>query len=254
VAGYDVREPSVVATSVGARGEVVLRRRETVRRERGRTDTEGQAVDELIVNGAFAMDSTETSSERELASLAYCRGSAGGRMLVGGLGLGYTAQRALELDVGHLDVVEIEEALVRWAEEGRTGLLGLLAREPRLTLLTGDVAQVLTDADDGRWDAIALDVDNGPDFLIHAANASLYTPEFLRLAYQRLAPGGRLAIWCQGPSPGLLAFLTAIAVSAQEHLYRVQRGERRFSYAIYTLDRPAEAPTRPGQATDGEPE
>jgi spermidine synthase len=195
------------------------------------------AVHELIVNGTFAMDSSETSSERQLARLAYDLGPDGGRMLVGGLGLGYTAYEASALSVGQVVVVELEAGLVRWAVEGLTPIFANLARDPRVHLVTGDVAEVLAEAAPGSFDAIALDIDNGPDFLIHHENASVYTPAFLRLAYERLAPGGRLAIWCQGPAPELLTALRSLGARPQQHLYNVQRGRRRFSYAIYTLDR-----------------
>lgn len=222
----------MLARSASARGETVLRRR-------GAGDS---AVDELIVNGAFAMDSAETSSEQQLARLAAELSPTGGRMLIGGLGLGYTANEALGLELRSIEVVELEPALVDWARAGVTSILGRLATEPWVRLVVGDVAEVLARADPCRWDAIALDVDNGPDFLIHADNASLYQPELLRLAYERLAPGGRLAIWCQGPSPELMRRLREIGDSAREHLYQVQRGQRTFSYAICTLDRPLKRP------------
>jgi spermidine synthase len=88
------------------------------------------------------------------------------------------------------------------------------------------------------WDAIVLDVDNGPDFLIHQQNATLYSPEFLGSAYQRLRLGGRLAIWCQSESPELLARLSRLAPTAAQRPAPVQRGSRRFDHVIYTLDRP----------------
>lgn len=219
-----------LARAETSRGEVVLRRR----------GAGADAVEELVVNGAFAMDSSERSSERTLARLAYAGSRTGGRMLVGGLGLGYTAEEALTLAVGELVVVELEEALVRWAHDGITPVLGAVAADPRVRLLVGDVAQVLTSPGDPdqRWDAIALDVDNGPDFLIHAENAPLYAPGLLGVAYRRLNPGGRLAIWCQGPSPTLLDALRTTGGRAEAHVFPVARGERRFSYVIYTLDRP----------------
>ncbi|HYP45216.1 MAG TPA: hypothetical protein VEQ66_08485 [Propionibacteriaceae bacterium] len=222
---------STLGRAVGARGEVVLRRR------LNQTGT----VDELIVNGAFAMDSTETTSERELARLALHRGRPDARLLVGGLGLGYTAYEALRLPVGHIDVVELEPALVEWAHAGLTPTLGLLAQDPRVTLVVGDIATVLLNesiaGSHSGWDAIVLDVDNGPDFLVHTENASLYGHRLLATAYGRLAAGGRLAIWCQGPSPALTSALQAVAPTVQEKLVPVTRGTRRLCYAIYTLDR-----------------
>jgi spermidine synthase len=228
-------EPLILAHSSSERGEILLRRRAV----------DGGQVDELIVNGAFAMDSAETSSERRLARLAVPPEAAGGRMLLGGLGLGYTAVAALDLPLNSIEVVEVEPALVVWAQQGVTPNLHRLAREPRITLTVGDVAEVLLRSAPGWWDAVALDVDNGPDFLIHADNASLYTPEFLRLAFTRLAPGGRLAIWCQGAAPALMHTLLSIAPTAREHWFAVTRGERKLAYVICTLDRPLSG-TGPG--------
>lgn len=217
-----------LARSSTPRGEVALRRR--------------GSVEELVVNGTFAMDSTETSSERELGRLA--RGA--GRVLVGGLGLGYTIAAVLdEADRGAyavaVDVVELEADLVTWAHEGRTPTLARAATDPRVRLWTGDVATVLAGRREdlpGPWDAILLDVDNGPDFLIHAENDALYAEPGLRDAYARLAPGGLLAIWCQAPSPPLLAALALIDASAQETRHDVQREGRTFTYAVETVRRP----------------
>lgn len=212
---------------LGPRGEVVLQRRGTA----------AGAVEELIVNGVFAMDSVDTSTERRLAELA--TRSARGRILVGGLGLGYTAAAVLATDAGWVDVIEIEACLVAWARAGLTPTLAAVAADPRAHLHVADVAMVLTGQDPpGPWDAIVLDVDNGPDFLIHAANDALYTPASLQAAYARLAPGGTLAIWCQGPSAALRTSLNAISTRAQESHFPVHRADRDFGYVIYTLTRP----------------
>jgi hypothetical protein len=89
----------------------------------------------------------------------------------------------------------------------------------------------------GPWDGIVLDVDNGPDFLIHGANHVLYTESGLQAAYGQLASGGTLAIWCQGRWVPLLDELRRLAPSARERLFEVTRGERRFAYAIYSVSR-----------------
>jgi spermidine synthase len=221
-----VEELTTLARADGPYGEVVLRRRDT-----GET-----FIDELIVNGAFAMDSAETSTERALGGWAFP--FAGADVLLGGLGLGYTADELLGQGVSQLDIVELEPALVEWARSGLTEVLGRVARDPRARLRVGDVAGVLTTRDDGGpWDAILLDVDNGPEFLIHPHNAGLYSTEGLRTAHAKLRPGGLLAIWCSGPSPALLDALRTVDPRPTEHRYRVRRGEREWSYAIYTVRR-----------------
>ena len=201
-----------------------------------RRGTGDDAVDELIVNGAFAMDSVETGSEQALAALAW----PGATVLVGGLGLGYTVTALLDGQVGSVDVVEIEDALVDWAYDGVTPQLGLVTRDPRVRLWVADVRTVLTEPSaraepTGPWDVILLDVDNGPDFLIHADNAALYGAQALRSAYRRLTPGGVMAIWCQGAHAGLWAEMQELSPTAREERHVVQRGRHRIAYVIYTV-------------------
>lgn len=196
----------------------------------------GRLVHELIVNGTFAMDSREVASE---VALADCVADAR-RVLVGGLGLGFTAARLLEHGVRHLDVVELEPALVRWAQEGKTPVLGRVAGDPRTHLHVGDVADVLGGGSGpaGEWDAILLDVDNGPDFLIHDTNGALYDAPRLAAALGRLAAGGTLAVWCQGRSPALAATLARLAPGAREVIVPVEREGHRIEYAIHLATRP----------------
>ena len=148
-----------IARHTSPRGEVVLRRRLGA----------GTPVEELIINGTFAMDSSEGSSERLLGELALPNGRAR-RVLVAGLGLGYTVAAISAEDVDVIDVVEIEQCLIDWAHQGLTATLAAVCSDPRVRLHGADVRRVLaglTGGPDGPWDAIVLDVDNGPDFLIH---------------------------------------------------------------------------------------
>ena len=212
----------------GPRGEVVLRRRHGG----------GVAVEELIVNGVFAMDSADTETERQLAEVALA-GHGSPRVLVGGLGLGYTADQLLAAGIDHLDVVEIEECLVDWAYAGLTATLARVANDPRVSLHAADVTAVLAGlrGPRGPWDAIVLDVDNGPDFLIHDTNSTLYTEPSLTAAYQQLTPGGTLAIWCQGPAPDLLATLRRLSPTVRPRSFHRSREGRPLSYVIYTAAR-----------------
>jgi spermidine synthase len=218
-----------IAHCDGPRGEVVLRRRVT----------DGRSIEELIINGTFAMDSSETSTERLLAELAVPHGNAE-RVLIGGLGLGYTLTAVAAKAVEVIDVVEIEQCLIDWAFQGTTSTLAAAAGDPRVRMHAGDVRLVLEgtpEAPVGPWDAIVIDVDNGPDFLIHGGNHTLYTATCLRAAYGQLTAGGTLAIWCQHPAPALLAVLQGITPSVHEHVIETPRGERTFPYTIYTISR-----------------
>jgi spermidine synthase len=196
-------------------------------------------IDELIINGAFAMDSASTVSEFVLAESL---GQNPGRVLVGGLGLGYTSERLLANGAAHLDIVEISPALIDWARAGLVEPAATVARDARVTLHRGDVADLLNHQPAipglfGPWDAICLDIDNGPDFLIHPGNARLYNRAGMRSALSHLTPGGRLTLWAQGPSKDFWFDLVSLDPHATERLVAVDRGNRRIDYAIYTLTR-----------------
>lgn len=112
-----------------------------------------------------------------------------------------------------------------------------MVEDPRATIRTVDVAVALAERQHEPWDAIVLDVDNGPDFLIHDTNATLYSEAGLALAYGRLVRGGLLAVWCQGPTPSLWAALETLSTEVAVHTHLVQRGDRRWSSVIYTARR-----------------
>jgi len=219
--------PITLARADTPHGEVALRRR--------------GGVLELIVNGVFAMDSAETSSEIALADAA-----PAGRVLVGGLGLGYTAARLLDRGARHLDVVELAGPLLDWARAGLAEPLARVAADPRVSLHHGDIADWIAGRP-GPWDAVLLDVDNGPSFLIHDHNARVYDAALLSAFVDRLAPGGVLLIWCEARSPELLTTLDAVLAArpdadrtprASEIIVAVEREGRRFDYALYRAERP----------------
>jgi spermidine synthase len=226
-----VEPATIIGRAESVRGEVVLRRRQTPTGE----------IDELIINGAFAMDSAETASERALGRLA----SGARQVLLGGLGLGYTAAEVLSHPVEQLDIVELEGCLVEWARDGRTDVLHGVVADPRVRLHVGDIAGVLSGPwlisglgePMGPWDAILLDVDNGPDFLIHPQNAALYAQPLLSAAYQQLPAGGLLAVWCQGEAPLLESTLRELGGAVDVSRIEVQRDQRQLRYLIYTLRR-----------------
>lgn len=205
-------------------GEVVLRVRHTAR----------GAVHELIANGAFLMDSAETRSERALGALV----DAGHRsVLVGGMGMGFTLRAVLDrvhADT-RVDVVEIDPVIARWACTHLAHLNEHAVEDPRVRVVIADVAAHLG-ASAGRYDAILLDVDNGPDFLAQEENAALYDEAGLERALDALAPDGLLAIWSSHEAPVMEARLRARA-SVEVVRIEVTRDRRTFAYPIYLARR-----------------
>ena len=199
-----------------------------------------RTTEELIINGRLAMDSSNTNSE---IALAEALGPNPGHVLLGGLGLGITAQRLLSLGATQIDIVELSGPLIQWAQGKLTRTLGQLASHPDVKIRCGDIADLLGGQPAipglfGPWDGICLDVDNGPDFLIHEYNAKLYTTHGIRSMLEHLTPGGKLAIWSQGPSKEFWFDLASIDKNATELLVGVEHSNRRMDYAIYTIHRP----------------
>jgi len=148
------------------------------------------------------MNSGTHGSEDALASLAYARLGArtGRRVLVGGLGMGFTAAAALRDlgEDGRVTVAELVPAVVEWNRGPLAHLAGDPLADPRVDVHTGDVADLLRTRNDA-YDAILLDVDNGPHGMTTGANHWLYGPAGLARAWRALRPGGVLAVWSAGP-------------------------------------------------------
>jgi spermidine synthase len=142
------------------------------------------------------MSSHDETSSRALAALGLEGLRKDARVLIGGLGLGYTAAEALERlsENAIVEVAELVPAVVDWSRRYVGHLAGSPLDDPRTVLLNEDVA-VSLQRSRSAYDAILLDVDNGPEDLAHESNAALYTPEGLRAARRALRPGGALAVW-----------------------------------------------------------
>jgi spermidine synthase len=169
--------PVVVDRRATPRGELVLRRA-------------GEHF-EVIANGTFLMDTRDGRSERALVREAVA-GRDRARVLIGGLGVGCSLDEALRSPrVAAVVVCEVEPTVVEWA---RTHLGGCGLDDPRVRLVVADLGDAL-DLVEGGFDAVCLDVDNGPGWLVHPANAALYADAGLDRLRARLLPGGRLTVW-----------------------------------------------------------
>ncbi|WJD97263.1 spermidine synthase family protein [Streptomyces antimycoticus] len=206
---YDLRpadddRPVTVDRREGPYGEVVLRRR-------GGGGLSGDAVFEIIANGCFLMDTSDGRSERlliraALGSLPADRPSPA--LLIGGLGVGFSLVEAVaEPRWGRIAVVEREAAVIDWHREGPLAAVtaGALA-DPRAEIVHADLVAWLrtgpqTPQAPQSYDALCLDIDNGPDWTVTEDNDGLYSPAGLAACAARLAPGGVLAVWSARPSP-----------------------------------------------------
>ncbi|MDX2092436.1 MAG: hypothetical protein SFX73_31525 [Kofleriaceae bacterium] len=123
------------------------------------------------------------------------------RVLIGGLGLGFTLRAALDVlpKKAKVVVAELLPEVVRWSHDKYGKFARRPLDDPRVKLVVGDVAKVMQD-NKGRFDAVLLDVDNGPDALMRAGNARLYTRAGLLRARRSLRPSGLLAVWSSFPS------------------------------------------------------
>ncbi|MGH8827280.1 MAG: hypothetical protein ACRDVZ_06685 [Jiangellaceae bacterium] len=220
--------PETVARGSGVTGEVVLRRRTTPAGD----------VHELIVNGICLMDTAETSTERLLAESVLERHAAPRRVLVGGLGLGFTVAELLaDPRVELVDVVEIEPLLSEWLREGLVPGVDHVLTDPRVSVVDDDVRAVLGAAPPGRYDGVLLDVDNGPDFLVRSENAALYERPALKEAESALGDGGVLAVWSAAPSSHLVDALTRTVGTVEELVRTVIREGRDVDYYAYLATR-----------------
>jgi spermidine synthase len=150
-----------------------------------------------MANGKSLMSSRMHGSEQALAALAFRRMRAPGAcVLVGGLGMGFTLRAALDLLPGDATVVvaELVPALVEWNRGPLGSLAGNPLRDTRVRVEIGDVADTLQ-SNPGRFDAVLLDVDNGPDAFTATTNARLYNDHGLAAARAALKPDGVLAVW-----------------------------------------------------------
>ncbi|MFI7098040.1 spermidine synthase [Streptomyces sp. NPDC050161] len=189
--------PRTLDRREGPYGEVVLRRRRAG----------DAAVYEIIANGCFLMDTSDGRSERLLIDAALA-GLPQDRLrptvLIGGLGVGISLVRAVQEERwGRITVVEREAAVIDWHRRGPLAeLSGDALADPRTRIVHADLVAHLRDgAGRETFDALCLDIDNGPDWTVTEDNDGLYTPAGLAVCRDRLAPGGVLAVWSAQPSP-----------------------------------------------------
>lgn len=208
-----------------------------VLRQRG-TDFDIRVGPHLLMS-SLLHGSEEILAERVTARL---RGRPAPRLLLGGLGMGFTLAAALRgLPPGAtLVVAELIPAVVAWNRGPLAHLAGRPLDDARVTVAEADVL-ALYDAPGGPWDAIVLDVDNGPDGLTRAGNSRLYTGMGLAAAQAALRPGGLLGVWSVDPDPEFTRRLKRAGFRVEEEAVRARRtkGGR---HTLWLATRPGPAP------------
>lgn len=176
--------------------------------------------DFMIVMGQNElMSSRKSGSEVALATetIARLRDRTAPCLLIGGYGMGFTLRAALETlgPKAELVVAELVPEIIAWARGPMAELAAGCLDDPRVRLLMGDVA-IAIDGARSEYDAILLDVDNGPDGIVREGNDGLYTGSGLRAARHALRPGGVLAVWSAGPDPAFTRRLEKNGFAVEE--------------------------------------
>lgn len=214
--------PVVVDRRQTPRGELVLRRA-------------GEHF-EVIANGTFLMDTRDGRSERVLVGEAVPAGE-GVRVLLGGLGVGFSLDEALDLPgVTEVVVVELEPAVVEWARSHLLGRLRHGVDDPRVRLVVCDLRDALVTLE-GRFDAICIDIDNGPGWLVHPANAEVYAAAGLDRLARLLRPGGRVTFWAAAADAAFEARLRSHFATVRAVAIPVARGPDDVVYLASALRR-----------------
>lgn len=198
----------------------------------------------IRLNGQDLMHSMTSASEVLLGELAAGRLDTKNptRVIIGGMGLGYTL-KAVIAKAGPKAVVEVGELMPEVIEWNRTHMVkmnGHLLADPRVQVRLGDVVDTIAAARPNSYDAILLDVDNGPIPMVRAGNYRLYSPRGLENMRGKLKPGGRLAIWSASPDHTFEARLRAAGFIAQAIPAKLFPTAKRSAYVIYVGDKPAE--------------
>jgi spermidine synthase len=194
-AAMDMSEtPQLIDRRSGPYGEVALRRR-------------GECF-EIIANGCFLMDSSDGRSERLLvsAAIAALPEPSGARLLVGGLGIGFSLAEACgDPRPARITVVEREQAVIDWHTQGAAPLRHLAGTghsDPRVRIIQDDLLRHVRTTSE-RYDVACLDIDNGPDWTVTDDNRGVYEPAGLAAFERVLADDGILAIWSAARAPEL---------------------------------------------------
>jgi len=199
----------------------------------------------IRLNGQPLMHSSTAESELLLGKLAVGQltGESHSRVLIGGLGLGFSLKSVLA-QVGSdvtVHVAELIPEIVSWNRTFLGGLNGPLLDDARVKVFVEDVSSVIARAGRDPYDALVLDIDNGPTAMVQKPNGQLYAPAGIRTMWAALKPGGRAAIWSASSDYAFATRLAVIGFSVEAIPAKLYANAKRFTSTIYTADKPMPA-------------
>jgi spermidine synthase len=208
--------PEVLARVSTPRGDLQLQRR--------------GADYEIISNGVFLMATYNGDSERLLVSEALNAAAFPRRVLIGGLGVGFSLRAALgDPRPEQVTVVEIEAPLISWNRTHLAPFSDHGLANSRTRVVNADLVRWICETGE-QFDAICLDIDNGPDWTVTDLNGGLYTEGGLQAIRRLLAPGGAVTYWSASRSTDFAARLEQVFGPVTEIPVPVERGEPDFVY------------------------
>ena len=198
----------------------------------------------IRINGQTLMNSALAASELLLGDLAVARLKDQPKpcVLIGGLGLGFSLQSVLAKTgpTVTVHVAELIPQVVDWNREFLTGVNGKLVDDSRVSIFTEDVWNILSRSTHGRYDALLLDIDNGPTAMVQQPNARLYKPAGVRLMLAALKPGGRAAIWSAAPDHAFADRLVVAGFRVEAVSNKLYAKAKRCGCTIYVADKPSD--------------
>jgi len=190
----------------------------------------------IKINGQDLMQSRRHESELELAMLgcAHLVYHEAPCILVGGLGMGYTLRQVLDMLGPHARVVvsELMDMVVRWNQDFLGELNGHPLRDKRVELITGDILELISSST-GRFDAILLDIDNGPEALTDSGNNRLYSIGGIKACRRALREDGCLAVWSAGPSNEFEKILMRCSFNVRRFPVQSHKGSKSRSCLVW---------------------
>ncbi len=193
----------------------------------------------IKLNGRQLMSSIATASEIAMAELASQNLSGRASILIGGLGLGFTLKRALELlsPDSSVHVAELLNEVIEWNREFLGALNGSCLQDPRVEVMARDVFELLAKASPGSYDAIMLDVDNGPVAMVQSGNSRLYERNgFMRIS-RALKSHGRAVFWSACEDAPFARRLSKAGFRVEAVPAKSHAAARRSVHVLYVADR-----------------